>query len=339
MDYYEGSVAYTSMISTQIIPINEPTTCNQLFQNITVETFYVMGLGWSCQYTSEGTFVPNYVVRPNDYYTVYTSYPYEDHTSYIPYHPPPPIPPPPLMLPFSTFLATISIVGYGINCYSFLDVNDNYLFNDGELNVTNPSSASITISYQFAGTLVVMPSDNTHTCTDSLIEKPLPVPMLTRIDASMVTPLTTVALFLNEEYDEDASNTLLWNTLSIQNENVWTFDAFYTVLTSILPPWEMILWVVRQSQVMKTVNCTQTVLSANDSCGDCVPLESYKTLAHMVGNGVLNMSNAGNVTAIIHDTAEALGVTYNTTQSDVVAAGCAAENYVFEQEMYASFFP
>ena len=94
----------------------------------------------------------------------------------------------------------------------------------------------------------------------------------------MATPLTTVAAFLRANYNLTAADASanVWGSLSLAQQNVWTFNALNTALTSQIP-FRLVdaLWLVRQMQAQTAVTCLKDAYATSDEDKAAVSLAAY----------------------------------------------------------------
>ena len=182
---------------------------------------------------------------------------------------------------------------------------------------------------------MIAPWSVSYPCTDAISDSPLSVPLISQVDAKMITPLTTIATFLLSNFgmSDAAASEKIWRSMSIASQSVWNFNALLTALTSVPVRWRLVdmLWVCRQTQSLNTVTLVaQRAFDAADAAG----LAGFAALARMVNSGPVDLTAASNITVLIHYTGEELEMQPN--QVEATASACAEENQATDAEIRAA---
>jgi len=233
---------------------------------------------------------------------------------------------------FSRASATVASFGYLAQCFTFVDADGNSQHSTDEPSGQSGDVGFYSIIYQVRNTVIVTPSRADAACTDTITGVNLAVPMLTSVDASMATPLTTVASFLQGRYNmtADEASTSVWQSFSLAQQSVWTFNALYTSLTSQIP-FRLVdaLWLVRQMQALNAATYVREVFFPSTGSYEA-GLASFSALASMVYEGQVDLSDVGNITQLIDRTSVILGVSYDANRAQQVAVQAAVVNQQFE---------
>ena len=244
---------------------------------------------------------------------------------------------------YNTANAVVASFGYLARCFVFVDVDGNRRHNW----VTEPSGRSdqvgyVSMIYQVPGMVMVQPASASAACSDAIIGATLAVPLLSTVDASMVTPLTTIAGFLvgNRGLSPAAASARVWQSLSLAEQSVWSFNALQTSLTSQIP-FRLVdaLWLVRQMQAMNAATYVQELFSGSETFAGENGLAAFQALSNMVYDGPVTLSDANNITHLISLTADILRVGYDQSRANTIASACATANQQFESVVVAQANP
>ena len=236
---------------------------------------------------------------------------------------------------FARASATVASFGYLSDCLAFVDANRNAVLESDEPSAVSDAVGYFSVVYQQPGVVTVLPSSLDAQCIDTITASPLFVPMLTDVDARIVSPLTTVAKLLQIRYNETSfgANQLLWQSLSLAPQSVWRFDALFTWLTSLIPyRLRDALWFVRQTQVLNSVTfATGAFLRFETTVAG---LAGYEALARMVHDGPVDLKDPGNITQMMRFMAEGLDVDFDAeldlNRVDAIAGQIVQVNQEFE---------
>ena len=219
---------------------------------------------------------------------------------------------------------TVASFGYLQGCVTYVDGDGDAAHDSGD------ATGYYSTPYASAGStrVFVAPSAGGSTCVDSISGSQLSVPLLTEADAAMLTPLTSVAVFVREQQPSlsqaDAS-ALLSAGFSLTSEDVWSFDALVAALFGT-PPMAVgdVSWFVRQMQVQTSVTCVKEAYSAHAGTYE-LALASYAELASMLTTqATIDLSSEADFTTLIEGAKARLNVT--GAPASFVASTCAPIN-------------
>ena len=233
---------------------------------------------------------------------------------------------------FNMASMVVASFGYLGQCFTFIDADDNTRHGASEPSSLTDATGYASIIYRTPGTVFVLPSSASASCRDAIMGTTLSVPILTSVDASMATPLTTIARFLMANYGmaESAASVNVWQSLGIASQSVWTFNALQTSLTSQIPfRLSDAMWLVRQMQALNAGTYVQEVFVTTDRY--VAGLATFDALSRMMHDGPVTLTDLGNITALIEMTATVLGgATYDQDRATAISMACTSANVQFE---------
>ena len=167
--------------------------------------------------------------------------------------------------------ATFKVTNFGYykQCFSFVDENGNRAKDTGEKSRVTDITGYADIIYQTAGSSVVAgPGTTNNPCTDTVTRGLLYAPLLTDAEATIASPLTTVATYLKSVYNlsSTAASNAIWSSLSIEQQSVWDFDAMKAGLASGFRLRDS-KWLIRQQQVLNVATYLAPLFTASGGQG------------------------------------------------------------------------
>ena len=236
--------------------------------------------------------------------------------------------------------ATITSFGYLTECFVYVDTNGDRAPQEGEPVDVSDNVGYFSTIFKTPNLVLVPPVSmppsfldvSGNTCKDSITGTELAVPLATTVDASVVTPLTSIAVLLQQNFNlssDDASETI-WQSLALAPQSVWTFNALFTALTSDVP-FQLVdaLWLLRQMQVMRAMEAI-TSYFASEVDPTTAGLAGYSALAQMMQEGHVDLSNVGNLTRQLYLTSVLLDAAYTESTAQANAEQTADVNENFE---------
>ena len=136
--------------------------------------------------------------------------------------------------------------------------NGNYEKDDGEDHVFTDSSGQYNVPYIGQNDIVVVTP--TTGCKDQVFQNELEMIIVTRADASIASPLTSVAVMLMDRFGltKDEASDRIWRSFDIPSQDVWSFDCFTDSHTFFQASW----WILH-SHIQHTVQSFRKTISTS----------------------------------------------------------------------------
>ncbi|KAL3929928.1 MAG: hypothetical protein SGPRY_001749, partial [Prymnesium sp.] len=232
--------------------------------------------------------------------------------------------------------ATVASFGNMARCFVFVDGNQDRVLNATEPFTTTDNTGFYSMVYRDSGPTQVNPASQLYSCTDSITGAPLSTPILTAIDASMSTPLTSIGTFLLEQpygLTKAAASNAVAGALGLSTvveSQLWTYDALLVSLTSV-PQFQLadVMWLVRQIQVQNAVTFASRAQSAllltENSLAGYAALASLASEAHAASTN-FSLNDPATVALVIERAANITGTALDSATTSLLATQCANVN-------------
>ena len=228
---------------------------------------------------------------------------------------------------FAHFRARVTALGYMRNCLAYMDEDGDFTRSSGEAFSTSDRNGMVSLRYREPRYVFVVPNE---TCVDPVSGQHLSVPLASEATALVVSPLTTVAVFLRTQYNmsSTAASAVISQSLLLTPHSVWNYDAVANSFASQFHVHDA-MWLVRQMQVANAAIHTENggLFPGGDAT---VALNTWRALASMLRDGPVSLTIPATIMQLFDRTSALLGVPYDRSRAGTVAQECAMDNLQVE---------
>jgi hypothetical protein len=204
--------------------------------------------------------------------------------------------------------------------------NGNYEKDDGENDGSINSTAQYNVPYNGQDDIVVVSS--TQGCIGSMLRSGLEVVLVTRADASIASPVTSVAVMLMNMFGstKNEASDRIWRSFELPSQDVWSFD--YVVPDSYFHA----IWIIKEIHISNTVY-TIAYHVTNSNSYTAVEVAVYSLIAEQVyRSGYVDLTNSSTICSIMKNVRLETFM-FNDARDSLVCNGIAVSNRVSEENL------